>query len=311
MSLSDIELCHGSRFSVPCRIRHPIQRTAANGTDYLSFMIEDCNMALKAYAWPDHCLISAKVHDLDKVSVSGTIREFNNNYLANVLSIKSLDDKAGDALQLLPRSMCPQASNIDRLQEIVARVSNVTLQAFIEGVFNDDDFAIPFISLPASRRHHHSIAGGLLEHSLECAEMVWRFEEFGHEIRDLAVVGALFHDAGKTMTLRCTDRFSPENCVLDHDALTLEVLAPHLKKLDSSNRDMATALRYLWTWKNHRKGSIHPVLTVAEAISASDRISSALNIEETSFKECPDWHRIVRHKSGNSLFWRPRFAKLH
>jgi 3'-5' exoribonuclease len=108
------------------------------------------------------------------------------------------------------------------------------------------------------------------------------------------------------MTLRSTDRFSAAGCVLDHDALTLEVLAPYLRKLDTVNPDVATALRYLWTWRHHRRGNIHPILTVAEAISAADRISSALNVEEEAFRERPDWQRFVRHGTSSSQFWRPR-----
>jgi 3'-5' exoribonuclease len=175
-------------------------------------------------------------------------------------------------------------------------------------VFSDDNFTLPFINLPASHKHHHSLAGGLLEHSLECAEMVCRFSEFGQDRRDLAVVGALFHDAGKIMTLRTADRFSAAGCILDHDALTLEVLSPYLKRLEATSHDISTALRYLWTWRNHRRGTVHPILTVAEAISAADRISSALNVEEEAFRERPDWQRFVRHGTSNSIFWRPRIG---
>jgi len=66
MTLSDIELRHGTRFSSECRVRRPIRRAAANGSKYLSFAIEDCSRSIKAYAWPDHCDSSVCVHDLDK-----------------------------------------------------------------------------------------------------------------------------------------------------------------------------------------------------------------------------------------------------
>jgi predicted HD phosphohydrolase len=204
--------------------------------------------------------------------------------------------------------MCPISPLLERLRNIVDQISNETLRSFIGWVFSDDIIALSFISLPASRRHHHSMAGGLLEHSLECAEMVYRFIEFGQDRRDLAVVGALLHDAGKIMTLNIGGKFSTVGCVLDHDALTLEVLSPHLRRLEAVSPDMATALRYLWTWRKHRRGNVHPILTVAEAISAADRISSALNVEEEAFRESPDWQRFVRHGTSSSLFWRPKLA---
>jgi 3'-5' exoribonuclease len=266
-------------------------------------------MSFKAYAWQEHFESPVCVKDLDKVLVEGKIRVFNSCWLADITAIKDISEEAENPLQLIPFSLCPLSPLLERLRNIVAQISNDTLRGFIGWVFSDDSFVIPFISVPASRRHHHSAAGGLLEHSLECAEMVNRFSEFGQECCDLAVVGALFHDVGKTITLQRIGKFSPAGYALDHDAVTLEVMAPYLKRLDSVNSDLATALRYIWTWKNHKRGNIHPILTIVEAISAVDRISSALSVEEEAFKRSPNWQRFARHEVGKSLFWRPRFEQ--
>jgi 3'-5' exoribonuclease len=307
MSLSNIELRHGTRFSTECRIRRPIRRTALNGSKYLSFSIEDCSGSLKAFAWPEHCNISACVHDLDKVHIAGKIREFNGGWLASITSIEHIEADVEKSLQLIPRSMCPLTPLLDRLRNVVAQISNGTLKKFVGGVFSDDDFTLPFINLPASLRHHHASAGGLLEHSLECAEMVSRFGEFGNDKRDLGVVGALFHDVGKIMTLNRQAGSSSGGWLLDHDALTLETLGPHLKRLDHVNRDMATALRYIWTWRLNRRRGVHPVLTVVEAISAADRISTGLSVEEAAFKDIEVWKRHACYGTSNQ-FWRPRLA---
>jgi len=124
---------------------------------------------------------------------------------------------------------------------------------------------------------------------------------------DLAVVAALLHDAGKVTTLNGVG-FSPQKALLDHDALTLEVLAPHLKYLDSINSDVATALRYLWTWRHHRRGKGPPALTVAEAISAADRISSGLDMEEQVFSKSPGWQAVVSSEVHGARFWKPQLC---
>lgn len=308
MTLSDIELLHGTNFSnVVCRIRHPLRKTASNGARYIIATIEDCGRSLKAYAWPEQCDLSTSVSDLDKVVVSGKIRDFNGGPLASITSFQPIESGRFDPLQLISSSMCPDPQLLTRFKKIYSHLNNEILKGFISLVFSDDAFAIPFITLPASRKHHHSRAGGLLEHSLQCAEMVMTFKNFIEEHSDLAVVAALLHDAGKIVTLNNTCRSSPATWVLDHDALTLEVLAPYLKKLDLINTDMATALRYIWTWRHHRKGSPHPILTISEAVGAADRISSALDIEETAFKGLPEWQRFVR-RDNNNLLWRPNIS---
>ena len=309
MKLNDIDLKHGAQFSCECRVRNPIRKTAITGTQYLSFTIEDSSMSLKANVWSENYNSTVNIRELDKVVVSGKIKEFNGDWLANISSIQHITAVPENPLQLITRSMCPSPHLLEQLHNIIDRISHDALRNFIFWVFSDDYFVIPFISAPASRKHHHNYASGLLEHSLECAEMVSRFSEFGQDCGDLAIVGALLHDAGKTVTLRNVDKFSPASYALDHDALTLEVLAPYLKRLDAVNSDLAVALRYIWTWKNHKRGNIHPILTIVEAISVADKISSALSIEEEAFKGAPDWQRFSRYEVGKSSFWRPRFDK--
>jgi hypothetical protein len=309
MNLSDIDLRHGTLFSnVVCRIRHPLRKTATNGARYLICTIEDCGRSLKAYAWPDQCNLGTAVFDLNKVVVSGKIRDFNGGPLATLTSFQRIESGHFEPLQIIPSGMCPDPSLLERFQKIYDMISDETLKQFIALVFSDDSFAIPFITLPASWKHHHSKAGGLMEHSLQCAEMVKAFTTFMEEYSDLAVVAALLHDAGKIVTHNNTGKHSPATWVLDHDALTLEVLAPYLKKLDLIDTDLATALRYIWTWRHHRKGAPHPILTISEAVGAADRISSALDIEKTAFEGVPEWQRFIR-KDNKNLLWRPNIRR--
>ena len=305
MTLSDLELAHGTLFNVACRVRHPLRKIAANGSSYLCFSIEDCCRTIKAYAWPEQCDMSVSLHDLDCALVEGRLRNFNGGILAAVTSIQPIVNEPDNSVELIPHSMCPQPSLLLRLVDLVCRLSNEDLVYFVNSVFAEDALALPFVRLPASRSHHHSVAGGLLEHSMECAEMVQHFSEFNPEMKDLAMVAALLHDVGKIVTLKTPDKFCLEGAVLDHNALTLELLAPHLKALDAVNREMATALRYLWTWRYYRRGAVHPALTIAEAVAAADRISSGLSIEEMTFKGRPEWHTVARTEKNNAMMWRP------
>lgn len=303
MPLSDLELKHGTQFSVPCRVRNPQRRFAANNSNYLCFRMEDYSKSLKGYAWQGQCDLSEPLHDLDRVLVEGKVREFNGEFLASVTAIQPLNDSE-NSVALLPGSICPRPVLLARLDDLVGSIANRDLALFVNRVIADDTIAFPFVRLPASRNHHHAVAGGLLEHSLECVGMVQHFQGFDPDMKDLAVTAALFHDIGKVVTLRGTGRFCLESVVLDHNALTLEILAPHLKTLDAINKEMATALRYLWTWRNYRRGAVHPALTIAEAIAAADRISSGLSIEKRTFMERPSWQTIVRNGPRGSLIWR-------
>ncbi|MGE3550272.1 MAG: HD domain-containing protein [Geobacter sp.] len=307
MTLSDIELVPGYSFRVESRIRHPLKRIAANGTSYLSFMLEDYGTAIKAHAWPEQCDTSGEVRDLEKVMIGGKFRDFDGKIIARVTSIRPVSTSLSGSVNLIPRSICPEPDQLNALRELVSSVANEPLRHFLNSVFSDDSFSMSFVRLPASRKHHHSEAGGLLKHSLECAAMVRHFSEFSQDMLDLAVVAALLHDAGKVLTLHNT-RFVPERALINHDALTLEVLAPHLKLLASLNNDVATALRYLWTWRHHRRGNGPPALTVAEAITAADRISSGLNVEEQVFSKSLGWQSVVKSDIHGGRLWKPQLC---
>jgi hypothetical protein len=131
MTLNDIELFHGTQFSCECRVRQPLRKIATNGSKYLSFVIEDCSMSFKSYAWPDRFESSPCVNDLDKVMVEGKIREFNGGWLAGITSIRHISIEAENSLQLISNSMCPLSPLLERLRNIVAKISNDSLRRFI------------------------------------------------------------------------------------------------------------------------------------------------------------------------------------
>lgn len=67
---------------------------------------------------------------------------------------------------------CP--ATLDRLLALIQRMKIPVLQAWLVWVLRHRNLAQPFFQLPASRQHHHSYPGGLLLHSVECAEWVER-----------------------------------------------------------------------------------------------------------------------------------------
>lgn len=305
MSISSLECKHGAKFSGVFRIRQPLSRIAQNGSRYRSMFLEDATGSIKAYAWSEN--MDMNLQECDRAEVRGTIRSFNNEWIANILGAEQVTGSMDNALQLIPKSICPLPALLEQLHEIVKLISTDALRQFVCTVLADDQIAFPFVSAPASRQHHHCVAGGLLEHSLECAAMVSRFVEFPRAELELALVGALFHDIGKIRTMKSVGKLSAIGYVCDHESLTLEVLAPHLQVLDSICPDAAIALRYLWTWRNRRYQRAMPLLTVAEAIAAADRISSGLNVQEAAFRDQPDWKNFASYGTNNS-FWRPRLA---
>ena len=306
--IKDLDFRHGAVFSGKYRIRNPRQKVASTGVAYLACDIEDAFGRLKAYAWAPKN--SIEVAELDRVQLKGKIRELDNSFVVTVLHIEKLDSSCSNPLYLIPQSICPLPSFLEQLIVVVEGIRHDALRQFVFSVLADDSIALPFVRIPASRNHHHCISGGLLEHSLECAIMASRFAKLDNDLAGLAVVGALFHDIGKTRTVRSTGKLSEIGYVIDHDSLTLEVLSPYLRFLDNACPDAAIALRYVWTWRNRKKALPNPITTIAEIVAAADRISTGLNVEEEAFRDEPEWKNFVKFKEKN-MCWRPIMTKLY
>ncbi|MGN8160780.1 HD domain-containing protein [Salinisphaera sp. RV14] len=148
---------------------------------------------------------------------------------------------------LLSRTWVPAESTaaFDRLTALLDRLTDPHVRALAHRLFISQEIAEPFLCVPASRSHHHAGIGGLLIHSVECAEMAESLSRYvlpTHE-RDLAVMGALLHDLAKIRIMKSGQVGRHAIYGVTQEALNLEVLAPFLKRLDREWPEGGAGLR--------------------------------------------------------------------
>ncbi len=306
MMIADLPKSTGALFTGTFRVMNPRRCIATNGTHFVALSLEDMTGALKAYAWSDRYHGLDDLAELQRIRVKGRLRYIADEWRADLLESGAMPDVTDNPVRLLPARMCRIPGSLRTLHDSIEALTSAPLRDFVYQVFCSDEIALPFISIPASRRHHHSHPGGLLEHSLECMEIVRGLTEAGGHVRDLGLVAALFHDIGKVKMFSGWGCRSPAWSILHHDAMTMELLAPFLTQLDREWQDGGIALRYLWSWRmtgNFR--TRQPLMAVAEAVWLADRMSSTRNAEFMAFKGRPEWQRFAR-LSDDSRFWRPR-----
>jgi len=304
MTIANIDFRRKAEVIGEFRVRRPHQHHDAKGIPFLGFAVEDSTGELPAVAWNNRIDGVEELTDLACINLYGQLRVMNGNWRVEVSEAEIFNQEPDNPVQLIPYSAAPVPYKLEALDEIYNDISHPALKRFVGWVLTDLSIVLPFIALPASRQHHHSVAGGLLDHSIECATMVSNFSQFSQTELELAMIGALLHDIGKIRTLQSVGKHSSAGHVLEHDALTLEVLGPHLLQLDTLCPNAGLALRYLWTWRLHRN-SRHPLLTIAEAMIAADRISSGLDRQKTAFQARPAWQTFAKIDE-DSTFWRPR-----
>jgi hypothetical protein len=189
----------------------------------------------------------------------------------------------------------PQA--LDRLWAIISRITVPCLRTWLFNVFTKPQLAIPFVQVPASHQHHHSYPGGLLLHSVECAEWVERvaMDTLNDKEIALTTATALLHDMGKIETLRHTD----VGRMVDHQVLSLILMEPLLRDLQTQWPQGAHALRQMLSW-SPQSGKF-PKFPGVLLVKMADQYSAALSARNMAFAGQPDFFYWATLKTPTSI----------
>lgn len=154
------------------------------------------------------------------------------------------------------------------------------------------------MTLPASKRHHHSFPYGLLSHSLECssitAQNMLSLENVSVSEIEITIISALLHDIGKTQTLNLTEHTSTGR-LINHEAFTLSVMANQLKNLTDNWQKGAETLQYLLTWKTNM-GFCR--FLGGNVMKLADQLSTSASLRRMDFTDKPSYHYFSTLKIG-------------
>ncbi|MDC9727759.1 MAG: TraI domain-containing protein [Methyloprofundus sp.] len=173
-----------------------------------------------------------------------------------------------------------------RLLKIIFRLKDTRIRTLMSEICQTPEIILPFITAPASHNHHHSYPGGLLRHSVECAEYIQPLagQTLTTAEAELTIVSALLHDLGKVVTMTEPDTWH----TVSHEVMTLSLLEPILKQLQAYWKQGAHTLRELLNPASD-KGSF-PKLPGAVLIKMADQYSTSLSARDMAFEGQPDYH---------------------
>ncbi|WP_029406955.1 TraI domain-containing protein [Thiomicrorhabdus sp. Milos-T2] len=193
---------------------------------------------------------------------------------------------------------CYDFDSLYHLFEIVESITLQPLKRFMIDVLSSNEHMQDFVSLPASKQHHHSFPGGLISHSIECALMTYQtvisLSSVSKNEAEVAMIAALLHDFGKIKTLGFKTHTSLGRLV-DHEQLTLMLLNDSLQKLTNSWQQGAETLQYLLLWKE-RMGVCRFVS--GNAIKMADHLSTSASLRMMAFKNKPGYFHFAELNIG-------------
>lgn len=200
--------------------------TSSNGGVFARGTLED-NGGHLAFICFEAALVE-KMRNLEGPTAFMVGGDVDINKFANDMSlqliIKRLEElvPGDDISNLVPMGDFDVEGYKNKLINYIKAVRTTTLRKLLETIFSGDTYEA-FVHNPAGMKMHHAYIGGLLQHSIDVADLAVAMAERIEGVdKDLVITGALLHDIGKIKEISAELGFPYTNAgrFMGHIAMT-------------------------------------------------------------------------------------------
>lgn len=249
---------------------------------YLALQLADSTGKIEARIWDKAEELAEMFAIEDIIQIIGKVEEFNNQHQIVIMSLKLIPEHEIDPANFIPTSH----KDLDKLKEQfkskIETIKEPNLKELFNQLLKNQDLMDNFYKAPAAKLVHHSYLGGLLEHTLEVAEICENLVNLYPELqRDLLITGALLHDIGKIEEFkykRVID-YSNQGRLLGHTVIGFRIIENITKNIAHFPADLLVGLEHL-ILSHHGEleygAPILPQTLEAIALNQADLLSSKL-----------------------------------
>ena len=165
---------------------------------YLSLVLGDRTGDVQARVWDNVETLAAAFDEGDVIAITGRVETYQDKVQVIITEIVKCPPEEVRREDFLPKSARDPDEMMGELIGICKSVSDAGLRKLLASFFANEEFVAQFKVCPAAMRRHHAYLGGLLEHTLNVANICDNVCEIYPQLdRDLLIAGALLHDIGK------------------------------------------------------------------------------------------------------------------
>jgi len=211
-------------------------RPNRSGNLYLQLELSDRTGSIGARMWNATESLYRSFDNGDYVHVEGTTQLFQGAKQLIITRLIRVEPSEVNEDDFVPVPAIEVDRLVVRLGELLRSVTCPHLRNLAECFLMDEEFMAKFSRAPAGVKHHHAHQGGLLEHVVTLMEVVERIAPCYPQLdRDLLLVGALLHDAGKVSELTYDRDFaySDEGQLVGHLVMGVELLAEKVRQAET------------------------------------------------------------------------------
>jgi len=183
-------------------------RTTKKGAFFISAKLRDRTGELPAVMWDATQALFAAIPQGGYALVKGRLGEYGGGLQILIEAMRPAKEnevRLEDFLAVGPGNPQEQLAELKKLLDTIERPA---LRALMAAVWADEALVRDFMRAPAAEKLHHAYLGGLLEHTLGVVQnadaILKRYPKLD---RDLLLLGAFWHDLGKTRELAYAQSF--------------------------------------------------------------------------------------------------------
>lgn len=287
MKISDLK--EGMKiFNESFLINDVIKKTANNGTNFLSFTLQDNSGLINAIKWvvlPEELNLYKK--NMVITICSGKVVNYNNHLQLTIDDIEITNTKSIDLNKFAIESPISKEVLVEEFLAFKNSIQNKNLKLIINEVFNRyyDDF----VEFPAASKNHHEFHNGLLYHSVSMAKLAKEIAKLYNDVdNDLLISGCLVHDIGKVVELSgvLATSYTTEGILLGHISIGASIIKEIADELQIEGEEPVLLMHMLLS--HHGKlefGSpILPHTREALLLSMIDDLDAKMMILDKAYK---------------------------
>lgn len=214
-----------------------------DGKDMYNLKIGDVSGELNVVVW-DNCVVAGTVESGTVIGLLGDVGTFANRTQVTAKRIKALPE---DPYPYLRSPGISVEALQARLEEIVSLVEDAGMQRLLAKIFTPE-IKTQFYHAPAAKKIHHNYSGGLLEHTVQVAELCLKAcEAYPRLNRDLLITGAVLHDAGKMTeyAVKVTPEYTVAGRLIGHIVMGSEIITTAIAEIREEGQEFPAELEWM------------------------------------------------------------------
>lgn len=219
------------------------QRKTKDGRDIVNLKLGDASGEIDAVVW-DNCLVNGQIEPGVLIGLLGDLGSYNNRAQVTAKRIKVLEE---DIIPYLKKPDIDIEYLINRFEQVLARIQEPALQKLMESIFSPE-IRERFFQATAAKKVHHNYPGGLLEHTLQVADLCLQLAPLYPILNtDLLITGALLHDIGKLdeYQVKVVTEYTVEGKLLGHIMMGLERVGRSVEMIRSQGTAFPQELEWM------------------------------------------------------------------